>query len=75
MSMNVIDFPLDGYKPGPPTVEAGLIDTKVAKSTTCKKCGGSCHYEGWHKPGSYIALAVCNNCGHVVEFFGGPDDE
>ena len=57
-----------GYVCGAPTLEAEEIDTQVAERMPCPRCGGHCHYEGWHMEGSYIALAVCDDCGYTIEF-------
>ena len=59
---------LDGYRPGAPNAEADAIDEAVAESMTCRKCGGSCYYEPFSRPGSYRPFAVCLDCGHVEEF-------
>jgi len=56
------------YERGAPSEEAEMIDAEIAEKMECRKCGGSCHYSGWYRPGSYIALAVCNRCGHEMEF-------
>ena len=57
---------------GAPSQEAEQIDAEMAVRMTCRKCGGSMHYEGYHKNGGsyveYVALAVCNKCGHEVAF-------
>ena len=61
-----------GYKPGAPTPEAEAIDVEVAQAHPCPKCGGQMHYDGYHRHRNgrieYIALAVCNDCGHVISF-------
>ena len=61
-----------GYRPGAPTPEAEAIDVEVAQAHPCPKCGGPMHYEGYHRQyrgyTEYIALAVCNHCGHVISF-------
>jgi len=70
------DYPIDGpclfhqlgYKRGAPSLAAEEIDTQVAESYSCPKCGNHCHYEGWHKEGSYLAFVVCDVCGYSVEF-------
>lgn len=61
------DFLAQGYRPGAPTMEAQMIDAEIAEGVKCRECGGDCHYEAWHKLGSYIALAVCK-CGNAEEF-------
>ena len=58
----------DGYEFGAPTVEADRGDAAVAEAMTCKRCGSSMHFEGYHTATSYIALAVCNKCQHEEEF-------
>ena len=62
----------DGYRFGAPSWEAEEIDAQVAQGLKCPKCGGSMHYEGYHKRSSgfteYVALAVCNNCHHQLAF-------
>jgi C4-type Zn-finger protein len=61
-----------GYHFGAPTQEAEDIDTQVAEGLRCPKCGGSMHFEGYHKNSGgyaeYIALAICNRCGYEVSF-------
>jgi len=58
-----------GYRYGAPSLEAMDIDAPIAEGTPCPKCGGQMHYEAYTSPtGSYIALAVCNQCGNEVEF-------
>ena len=61
-----------GYHVGAPSQEAEAIDAQVAERQRCPKCGGSMRYEGYHKRSrgyrEYIALAVCNHCGHVASF-------
>ena len=59
-----------GYRYGPPTHEVGEGDAEVVEGSKCSKCGGPMHYEGYHNAdtGSYIALAVCNDCGYEEEF-------
>jgi uncharacterized protein (DUF983 family) len=59
---------LDGYDWGAPTPEAESIDQEIAGGMKCPRCGGSCYYEGYHRPSSYIALAICLSCGHEEEF-------
>jgi len=62
------DYWAEGYMAGAPSYEAFEIDTQVATNMKCSKCGGECYYEGWHKEGSYIALAICRVCGNEMEF-------
>ena len=61
-----------GYHFGAPSQEAEEIDAQVAQRMKCRKCGGSMHYEGYHRNGrgysEYVALAVCNGCGREVAF-------
>ena len=57
-----------GYRVGAPSQEAEDIDVQVAEQMRCRKCGGSMHYQGYQKRGEYVALAVCNKCGHTVSF-------
>jgi hypothetical protein len=61
-----------GFHYGAPSEEAEQIDTEMAARMKCRKCGGSMRYEGYHKNGGsyaeYVALAVCNDCGHEVAF-------
>jgi hypothetical protein len=57
-----------GYQPGAPTPEAEAIDVEVAQAHPCPKCGGQMWYDGYHRQHEYIALAVCNDCGHVISF-------
>ena len=62
----------DGYRLGAPSEEAADIDTQVAERMRCRKCGGPMHYQGYHKRSGirceYVALAVCNRCGHTTSF-------
>jgi hypothetical protein len=58
----------DGYKLDAPTVEADQGDAEVVEGMRCRRCGGKMHFEGYHTDTSYIALAVCNECGKEVEF-------
>jgi hypothetical protein len=61
-----------GFHYGAPSLEAEEIDVEMAARMKCRKCGGSMRYEGYHKNGGsyveYVALAVCNDCGHEVAF-------
>ena len=52
-----------GYRFGAPTQEAEDIDVQVVERLKCPRCKGSMHYEGYHRRGSYVALAVCDHCG------------
>ena len=62
----------EGYRFGAPSEEAADIDAVIAERHPCPRCGGPMRYEAYHKRRagycSYIALAVCNRCGHQVEF-------
>ena len=61
-----------GYRFGAPTPEAEEIDAQVAEDQRCARCGGSVHYEGYHRRArgccEYVALAVCDDCGHELAF-------
>ena len=57
-----------GYTPNAPSEEAAEIDAAVVESRRCPECSGAMQYEPWHKPGSYIAIAVCSRCGAECEF-------
>ena len=57
-----------GYKCQAPSLEAMDIDAPIAEGIPCSECGGQMHYEGYYNGKSYIALAVCNDCGREVEF-------
>ena len=61
-----------GYRFGAPSQEAEEIDAQIAERYPCSVCGGPMHYEAYHKHNGryteYVALAVCNRCGHQVEF-------
>jgi hypothetical protein len=62
----------DGYVAGPPSLEAEQIDAQIAERMLCRKCGSPMRYEAYHKRNgaycSYIALAVCDRCGHQIAF-------
>ena len=58
----------DGYRFGAPSQEAEEIDSAVAERLRCPRCRGPMHYEGYHRRGSYVALAVCDHCGYVQAF-------
>ena len=66
--LNVDQMLIDGYRFGAPSEEAEQIDVEVAREMTCPKCQGAMRYEGYHRPGEYIALAVCRHCGHEISF-------
>jgi predicted RNA-binding Zn-ribbon protein involved in translation (DUF1610 family) len=61
-----------GYRPGAPTPEAEAIDVEVAQAHPCPECGGQMRYEGYHRQHNgyteYVALAICNDCGHEISF-------
>jgi len=61
-------YQAEGYEYGAPSWEIEELDGEIAEKYPCPACGGHCRYEAWHKPNSYIALAVCNDCGHEVAF-------
>lgn len=56
-----------GYRPGPPSIEVGVMDCILADKMKCPECGVGMHYEPWTKDESYRAFAICPNCGHRVE--------
>lgn len=59
----------DGYRIGPPpSKEVAAIDAQAAEATPCIEDGGPMHYECWRKGSAYRAFAVCDWCGHAVEF-------
>ena len=58
-----------GYRPYSPSQEVAEMDAEIAEAQPCSKCGGPMHYEAYtNESGSYIALAVCNDCGYEEEF-------
>ena len=57
-----------GYRYGAPNPEVEQMDAEVVERLKCRQCGGSMRYEGYHRPGEYVALAVCNECGYAVSF-------
>ena len=57
-----------GYRCGAPSQEAEDIDAQVVERLQCPRCSGAMHYKGFHKPNEYVALAVCNQCGHTLSF-------
>ena len=63
-----IQLLLEGYRWGAPSTEAESIDQEIAGGMKCPSCGGPCYWEGYYKPGSYIALAVCYICGKETAF-------
>jgi len=58
----------DGFYCRAPNMLAEEIDKPIAESMKCRKCRSKMRYEPWTKPGSYIALAVCPNCGAEIAF-------
>ena len=62
----IIDLAME-YQHGAPSPEAEQIDSEMASRMTCE-CGNGMRYDAWHRPGSYIALAVCPKCGREVAF-------
>lgn len=65
---SIVSMTEQGYRFGAPSPGAEAIDAEIAESVTCRRCGGQCRYEAWHKAGSYVALVVCNSCGNTDEF-------
>ena len=61
-----------GYRIGAPSQEAEDIDAQIAERMRCRRCRGPMRYEGYYKRNGrtceYVALAVCDRCGHVVSF-------
>ena len=57
-----------GYHFGAPSQEAEDIDAQIAARMKCRKCGGGMRYAGYHRQGEYLALAVCDDCGHEIAF-------
>ena len=68
----LVQMVCQGYHLGAPSQEAEDIDAQVAERQRCPKCEESTHYEGYHQYGGgcceYVALAVCNGCGHPLAF-------
>lgn len=62
----------EGYRVGAPSEEVEDIDAAIAERYPCPKCGGPMRYEGYHRRNGtyteYLALAVCNRCGHSISF-------
>ena len=56
------------YEYGAPTWEIEEMDALVVDKMRCSQCGGEMEYKGYHKKGSYIALAVCTECGWECAF-------
>ena len=65
---NRLDLTLDGYRHGAPSAEAEAMDGAEARRMTCQACGAPCRFDAYHRPGSYIALAICVDCGYVEAF-------
>ncbi len=58
---------LDGYRAdaaGP----GSDIDRPIAEAHHCARCGQSCTYVAYRKPGSYIAVVACWPCNKGSEF-------
>ena len=70
--LNLNQLVVGGYQYGAPTAKAEAIDADIAQSQPCPKCGGQMRYEGYHRHHrtytEYVALAVCNRCGHEISF-------
>ena len=57
-----------GYHVGAPSQDAEEMDAEVVESLKCPNCGGPMRYEGYHRQGEYVALAVCSCCGYELAF-------
>ena len=63
-----------GYRPGARNPEVERLDADIVAGMRCsnrvngKRCGGQMRYEPYHTPISYVALAVCLECGEEREF-------
>ena len=57
-----------GYRAKAPSAKAEHIDAEIVRKMRCRKCGGHMRYEPWVNGNSYVALAVCRDCGNEVEF-------
>ena len=68
MSSYAADLMSWDYKPIAPSPEAEQIDAEIVEEMRCRHCGGQLRYEPYTAQGSYIALAVCVDCGREVEF-------
>jgi transcription elongation factor Elf1 len=68
--MKAKDYVRDyGYKWGVPSSEAATLDRQVCSESKCEECGHEgLSYQPIHKEGSYIAFAVCPQCGAAHEF-------
>ena len=58
----------EGYRFGAPSPEIGQQDAAESEQLPCRKCGSQVTYLGFHRPGSYRAFTLCNECGHLDEF-------
>ena len=58
----------EGYRFGAPSPEIEQQDAAESELIPCHKCGGQVTYLGFHRPGSYRAFVLCNECGHLAEF-------
>ena len=56
------------YQQGTPSGISEVLDSLSVKHMRCPKCKSGMHYEKYYRPGSYIALAVCNTCHYEEEF-------
>ena len=63
-----LQFRADGYRHEAPTDEVAIMDAEIAERYPCPRCGGAMRYDAWSRPGSYVALAVCTQCGHQWAF-------
>jgi len=68
MSNYGFDLLQSGYQPGARSTEVEALDGQIVALMRCPKCRSKMHYEGYHNDGSYVALAVCNQCGYEKEF-------
>ena len=62
----------DGYAEGPPPdlgIAAVVADIEAAAEGLCSCCGAvGLEARLFHRGQSYRALAVCDHCGHAIEF-------
>ena len=76
MSYYAADLAFIGYRPVAPSTGAEQIDGEIIEKMHCSECGGQMRYEPYtlrspdrpRRVVSYIALAVCVDCGREVEF-------
>jgi len=68
MTSYAFELMQSGYCPGGFTAEIEFGDAEIAEQMRCPKCGGTMHFEAFHTPTSYVALAVCNICDYEQEF-------